>query len=146
MGFLLFVYIILEYRTQPYPLIKLFQTKGRFCMSNTPFTHQQLLTTATFSPADLQEIRHRRQIHSQLGFAYQLAFVRLTNRLPDQYPLEIIEELLNYVSIQLTIPVEQQLPTVSHSLCPAVFGVPPTRTQARTTLCGVGVFSAADLQ
>lgn len=38
------------------------------------------------------------------GFDKLLAFVRLTNRLPAQQPLEILDELLTYVAVQLDIP------------------------------------------
>ena len=54
----------------------------------------------------MAEIQERRQEHTRLGFAYQLAFVRLAHRFPAQQPLEIIDELLTYVGIQLDIPTE----------------------------------------
>jgi hypothetical protein len=43
---------------------------------------------------------------NRLGFAYQLAFVRLANRFPAQRPLEIVDDLLTYVSVQLAIAVD----------------------------------------
>jgi hypothetical protein len=43
---------------------------------------------------------HRRP-HTRLGFAYQLAFLRLTGRLPRQKPLEIAPDLLHVVALQL---------------------------------------------
>jgi hypothetical protein len=72
-------------------------------MSDPRFSHDQLLSAGTFHVADLVEIHKRRRDHNRLGFAYQLAFVRLTNRFPAQHPLEIVEELLVYVSVQLGI-------------------------------------------
>lgn len=75
-------------------------------MSATEFSHEQILRVAQFSPADLAEIQQRRRAHNQLGFAYQLAFVRLANRFPSQQPLEIHEELLTFVSVQLAIPAQ----------------------------------------
>src|SRR5690606_10230993 len=47
-----------------------------------------------------QECRHP---HTRLGFAYQLAFVRLANRFPAQEPLEMVDEILTYVNVQLDI-------------------------------------------
>lgn len=75
-------------------------------MSASSFTHEQIVSQAQFSAEDLVEIQKRRRDNNRLGFAYHLAFVRLTNRFPTQQPLEIIDELLTYVSIQLDIPTE----------------------------------------
>lgn len=75
-------------------------------MSVNQFTHEQIVSQARFSDEDLAEIRKRRRDNNRLGFAYHLAFVRLVNRFPAQQPLEIIEALLTYVSVQLDIPVE----------------------------------------
>jgi len=68
------------------------------------YTQQQLIERATLSVADLAEINQRRQPHTQLGFAYQLAFVRLCNRFPAQVSFEAEEELLTFIGIQLKIP------------------------------------------
>lgn len=54
----------------------------------------------------MAEINTRRQVHTRLGFAYQLAFVRLTHQFPVQQPLEIIDELLTYVGVQLDVSTE----------------------------------------
>ena len=76
------------------------------------YTHDGLTTQAQLTREDLEQIRQCRRDYNSLGFAYQLAFVRLFNRFPqasgqpDRQPLEIIDELLTYVSIQLGIPVE----------------------------------------
>ncbi|OPY73908.1 MAG: Tn3 transposase DDE domain protein [Syntrophorhabdus sp. PtaU1.Bin002] len=54
-----------------------------------------------------------------MGFGYQLAFVRLLNRFPNQQPLEVIDDMLSYVSVQLGIPIEniseysKRQPTIS---------------------------------
>ncbi|MCA9868471.1 MAG: DUF4158 domain-containing protein [Anaerolineae bacterium] len=73
-------------------------------MSESAFSHEELLRDAKFKPEDIAEIHQRRRDNNRLGFAYQLAFVRLTNRLPAQQPLEILDELLTYVAVQLDIP------------------------------------------
>lgn len=72
---------------------------------NTPVSsHQELVRRAQLSPKDLQKIHACRQAHTRLGFAYQLAFVRLNHRFPVQQPLEIADEILTYVSVQLDLP------------------------------------------
>ena len=53
---------------------------------------------------DLAQIRQCRRSHNQLGFAYQLAFVKVHNRFPLQQPFEADEELLTYVALQLEAP------------------------------------------
>lgn len=75
-------------------------------MQTTDFSHDRILHVARFSPEDVQEINQRRRAYNRLGFAYQLAFVRLSNRFPTQEPLEIVDELLTYVGVQLDIPTE----------------------------------------
>ncbi len=44
-------------------------------------TRRQLRQEAALTEADLKEIRQCRRPHNRLGFAYQLSFVRLLNRL-----------------------------------------------------------------
>ena len=74
---------------------------------DTPlFSHEQIVREAKFSPADWTELSQRRRSYNRLGFAYQLAFVRLAHRFPAQQPLEIDQELLTYVGLQLDIPIE----------------------------------------
>ncbi len=73
-------------------------------MKSTSFPHEDLVRIAQFSGEDLEQIKDCRRPHTQLGFAYQLAFVRLHNRLPLQQPLELKDEILTYVSVQLDIP------------------------------------------
>jgi hypothetical protein len=51
----------------------------------------------------LEEINHRRHDYTRLGFGYQLAFVRLCNWFPAQEPLEIVDEVLTFVSLHLGI-------------------------------------------
>ena len=44
--------------------------------------------------------------HNRLGFAYQLAFVRLLNRFPAQVPFEIEENILTFASVQLNTDIQ----------------------------------------
>lgn len=68
------------------------------------YTQEQLVSFAKFSSRDLEEIRKCRRDYNRLGFGYQLACVRLLNRLPTGHPLEVIDNILIYVSTQLNIP------------------------------------------
>ena len=70
------------------------------------FPPQQSLAQGRFSAEDLACIAPCRGDHNRLGFAYQLAFVRVFNRFPAQEPLEIKEDLLTFASIQLSIDLE----------------------------------------
>lgn len=76
-------------------------------MSISSFSHDIILQYATFSRDDLAEIARRRGKHNQLGFAYQLAFVRIAFHYPEQRPFEVVSELLVYVSTQLMIDVDE---------------------------------------
>ena len=51
-------------------------------MSSATFSHEQIIRHAQFTPEDRAEIQQRRRDNNRLGFAYQLAFVRLANRFP----------------------------------------------------------------
>jgi len=88
-------------------------------MSVVRFSHEEIVREAKFSPEDMIEIKRRRRDHTCLGFAYQLAFVRLAHRFPAQQPLEIVDELLTYVGVQLDVPTEnikayqQRQPTIT---------------------------------
>ena len=44
-----------------------------------------------------------RRAHNQLGFAYQVGFVRLLNRFPKQEPFEVLDELLLFTGMQLGV-------------------------------------------
>ena len=75
-------------------------------MTIAEYSQQELVLLAKLSSKDIEKIQERRQPYTRLGFAYQLAFVRLTNRVPGQRPFEITEDILTYVSVQLDIFVE----------------------------------------
>ena len=110
MVFIEFVFITSENKIQPYPFINPIQTKGRFFMKSQSYSHQDLVRIAKFTPDDFARIRECRQDHTRLGFAYQLAFVRLYHRFPSQQPLEIDDEIVTYASVQLDIPSSRMIP------------------------------------
>ena len=68
--------------------------------------HERILASQHFSQEDLKLIFSRRRAYNQIGFAYQLAFVRIFNRFPRQIPFEVIGELVFFVSLKLGISVE----------------------------------------
>ena len=88
-------------------------------MSKSMYSHEQIIQAGQFTPEDMKEVLQRRRDHNRLGFAYQMAFVRLTNRFPAQQPLEVLPELLTYVGFQLGIKIEvinlyaQRQPTIT---------------------------------
>ena len=57
-------------------------------MNTHHFSRQDLVDRARLNAEDLQRVRTCRYQHTRLGFAYQLGFVRLHQRLPLQEPLE----------------------------------------------------------
>ena len=66
-------------------------------MTPLSFSRRQMIREATLTEADLAQIAQCRRDHNRLGFAYQIGFVRLFSRFPDQQPLEIYDELLSFV-------------------------------------------------
>jgi Domain of unknown function (DUF4158) len=83
------------------------------------FSRQQLKRAATLTEEDLRQIGKCRRPYNRLGFAYQVAFVRLFNRFPRQQPFEIVEELVNFSAVQLGFEVSllefyrKRQPTIS---------------------------------
>jgi hypothetical protein len=75
-------------------------------VSTVRFSHEEIVREGKFSSEEMAEIAKRRRDNNRLGFAYQLAFVRLVHRFLEQQPLEIVDELILYVGIQLDIPAE----------------------------------------
>ena len=64
-----------------------------------------MIREASLTEADLAQIAQCRRDHNRLGFAYQIGFVGLFSRFPDQRPLEICDELLGFVAMQLNADV-----------------------------------------
>lgn len=78
-------------------------------MKPLKFTIEQLVNqvqAARLTQMDLKQINRCRRQHNRLGFGYQLSFVRLVNRFPTQQPFEVVDDILNYVSAQLSISAE----------------------------------------
>src|SRR5216683_3377494 len=67
------------------------------------FSRQELKRAATPTEEDLGQIGKCRRSHNRLGFAYQVAFVRLLNRFPKQQPFEVIDELVSFSAAQLGV-------------------------------------------
>jgi len=67
------------------------------------FSHQQLLEFGTFSADDLQFFRKFRGEANKLGVAYQLVYIRLLNIVPRQAPFNVINEILVYTALQLSV-------------------------------------------
>ncbi len=72
-------------------------------MKNLHFSQDQLVQVAKLSDADITVIDECRGEQNKLGLGYQLGFVRLFNQFPPQVPFEPIEDLVNYISLQLDI-------------------------------------------
>ena len=70
-------------------------------VSDPDVSRPRLIRDATFLEADRREIALRRGPHNRLGFAYQVAFVRVLGRFPQQAPLEIDGEILRFAALQL---------------------------------------------
>ena len=74
-----------------------------FIMSDTPYSPTQLIEQGSFNENDLEIIFKKRREHNIIGFAYQMAYVRLFNHFPRQSPFQPILEILNYVRFQLDL-------------------------------------------
>jgi Domain of unknown function (DUF4158) len=72
-------------------------------MTPSSFSRGQMVREASLTEADLAEVDKCRRDHNRPGFAYQIGFVRLFSRFPDQQPLEVCDELLSFVAMQLNI-------------------------------------------
>ena len=51
--------------------------------------------------SELAEVWRCRRAYNQLGFAYQLVFVRFHNRFPTQIPFEVVGEVVLFAAVQL---------------------------------------------
>jgi TnpA family transposase len=71
------------------------------------YPRRRLIQQAVLSKEDLYEVSRCRRNYNCLGFAYQIGFVRLENRLPIQYPFEVMDDLLQFVSVQIGIEPDE---------------------------------------
>lgn len=69
--------------------------------SDPDVSRPRLILDASLLAADRKEIARRRGGGNRLGFAYQIAFVRVLGRFPRQQPLEVDGEILRFVALQL---------------------------------------------
>ena len=67
------------------------------------FSQYSLIEYGSLSDIDFSMINKCRGEHNKLGFAYQLIFIRLLNAVPSQSPFEVIEEIVIYAGMQLSI-------------------------------------------
>jgi Domain of unknown function (DUF4158) len=54
------------------------------------FSRDQLKRAAILTEEDFAQLGKCRRPHNRLGFAYQVAFVRLFDRFPQQQPFELL--------------------------------------------------------
>lgn len=76
--------------------------KANMDADNPP--RDQVLELGKLTAEDFRRISHCRRAHNRLGFAYQIAFVRLTNRFPNLKPFEFLDDLMTFVAVQTDIP------------------------------------------
>ena len=69
--------------------------------SDLDISRPRLIRDGTFLENDWRAIAQRRRAHNRLGFAYQVAFVRVLGRFPRQEPLEIDDAVLRFAALQL---------------------------------------------
>lgn len=72
-------------------------------MQNRNDTRKELIRYASLTHQDIEQIHQCRRDYNRLGFGYQIGVVRFFNRFPTQQPLEIIPDLLTFISVQLQI-------------------------------------------
>src|ERR1700720_4668737 len=65
------------------------------------FSRDQLKRAASLTEEDFVQPGKCRRPHNRLGFAYQVGFVRLFDRFPQQQPFELFEELVCFSAAQL---------------------------------------------
>jgi len=68
-----------------------------------PYPRELIAERVVFTPADHAQIALCRGVHNRLGFAYQMAFLRLTGRFPNQQPLELLPDVLAFVASELAL-------------------------------------------
>ena len=59
--------------------------------SDPDISRPRLIRDGSFLKNDWRESAQHRRAHNRLGFAYQVAFVRVLGRFPQQEPLETLK-------------------------------------------------------
>jgi hypothetical protein len=70
------------------------------------FPREQLKRAAALTEEDFVQLGKCRRPHNRLSFAYQVAFVRLFKRFPQEHPFDLFEELVCFSAAQLGLDVE----------------------------------------
>ena len=63
------------------------------------FSRDQLKRAASLTEEDFVQLGKCRRPHNRLGFAYQVAFVRLFDRLPEDAPTDFLPQRLKPIVI-----------------------------------------------
>lgn len=106
-------------------------------MTSISCNREQLVSVARFSDLDLDFVNQCRHDHTRLGFAYQLAHVRLFNIFPNQKPFEVNQEVLAFVSLQLGL--DEQLIVRYSNRQPTISG----HQEAIRNFLGLRLFNSA---
>ena len=69
--------------------------------SDPDVSRPRLIQDSSFLEPDLREIAQHRGQHNRLGFACQVAFVRVLGRSPRQAPLEMEKDILRFAALPL---------------------------------------------
>src|SRR5437899_12958251 len=77
--------------------------EDRGMLDTIPYPRELIAERVVFTPADHAQIVLCRGAHNRLGFAYQMAFLRLTGRFPSQQPLELLPDVLAFVASELAL-------------------------------------------
>src|ERR1700693_4787429 len=78
-----------------------FRAPGVRGITPVMFSRDQLKRAASLTEEDFVQLGRGRCPHNRLGFAYQVGFVRLFDRFPQQQPFELFEELVCFSAAQL---------------------------------------------
>ena len=77
--------------------------KMKQSVQNPLTIRQEIIGLGRLTQSDTRRIRQCKTLATQLGFSYQLAFVKIRNFFPKQSPLEVEADILYYVAHQLEL-------------------------------------------
>ena len=113
------------------------------------FSRDQLKRAASLTDEDFVELGKCRRPHNRLGFAYQVAFVRLFDRFPQQQPFELFEKLVCLSAAQLGLDAElielyrKRQPTISEHHLSLLEHVSPIGWDNVVLISSIGSSSAS---